>query len=64
MPPWEVALLGGINQLKSTVKHCNTYVKCIKMGGTILTVCMSYDAFLRKELPFGGRDVCICLKIY
>jgi len=25
---------------------------------------MSYDMFLCKELPFGGRSDCICIKIF
>jgi len=27
-------------------------------GEPILTICMSYDVFLRKELPFGGSNDC------
>jgi len=23
-----------------------------------------YDMFLHKELPFGGRDVCTCVKSF
>ena len=30
-----------------------------KTGGRILTIYRSFDVFLRKELPFGGRDDCI-----
>jgi len=27
-----------------------------RTGGPILTIYMSYDVFLRKEVPFGGPD--------
>ena len=35
-----------------------------KTGGPILTICVSYDVFLRKELPFGDHNNCACVKIY
>jgi len=39
-------------------------VSCAKTGGAILTIYMSYDVFLRKELiAFSGPDDCICVKI-
>jgi len=34
-----------------------------KNGGPILTVYMSYDVFLHKELLFGSCDDWICFKI-
>ena len=34
------------------------------MGGPILTIYTSYDVFLRKELPYAGRNDCICVKIF
>jgi len=39
-------------------------VSCAKTGGPIFTIYTSYDVFLRKELPFGGRDDCTCFKIF
>jgi len=36
-------------------------VNCEKMGGTIYT---PYDVLLRRELPFGGHDDCICVKMF
>jgi len=35
-----------------------------KTGGPILTTYMLHDMFLHKQLPFGGRDDCICVKIF
>jgi len=34
-----------------------------KTGGPISTIYISYDVFLRKELPFWGCDDCTCVKI-
>jgi len=34
-----------------------------KKDRLILTICTSHGVFLRKELPFGGRDDCACIKI-
>jgi len=34
------------------------------MGGQTLIINTSYDVFLCKELPFGGRDDCTCVKIF
>ena len=39
-------------------------VSFAEADGPILTICMSYDVFLRMELPlgpFGDRDHCICV---
>jgi len=33
-----------------------------KMDGPILTICMSYDVFLHKQVPFGNRNDCTCVK--
>ena len=35
-----------------------------KTGGPILTICVSYDMFLCKKLPFRGRGDCTCIKIF
>jgi len=36
-----------------------------KTGWTgFLMICTSYDMFLRKDLPFGGRDDCTSIKIF
>jgi len=32
------------------------------MGGPMLTICLSYDVLLRRELAFVGRDDCTCAK--
>ena len=54
-------------RLKIIAKHrilgLSKRVSCAKRDGPILTTCMSYEVFLRKELPFGGRDR-ICVKIF
>jgi len=34
------------------------------IGEPILTIYMSYVVFLHKELPFGGRGDCTCIKIF
>jgi len=34
----------------------------VACGGPILTIYTSYDVFLRKELPFRGRNDCTCVK--
>jgi len=34
-----------------------------KMGGQILTICMSYDVFLCKELRFGVTMIAPVLKL-
>ena len=33
------------------------------MHGDVDAPCTSYDVFLRKALPFGGRDYCTYVKI-
>ena len=48
-------------RLKSIVKHRISgggvkRVSSAKSGGPMLTIYTSYDVFLRKELPFGGRS--------
>jgi len=35
-----------------------------KTGGPNLTVCASYDVFLRMKLLFGGRDDFTWVKIF
>jgi len=59
LPPREEALFMS-GKLKSIIKRrilgVSKRVSCAKMDGLILTVCMSYDIFLQKEVPFGGRD--------
>jgi len=36
-----------------------------KMGGAVvLMIYTSYDLFLHKELPFGDRNDCTCIKIF
>jgi len=39
-------------------------VSCAKTGGPILMIYTSYHVFLHKELPFGDRDDCTCVKIF
>jgi len=34
------------------------------MGGPILTIYTSFDVLLRKELPFGSRYDCSCVKMF
>jgi len=38
-------------------------VSCAKTDGPILTICALY-VLLPKELPFGSRDDCACVKIF
>ena len=35
-----------------------------KTGGLILTIYMSHDVFLHKELPFRGHDDCNCVELF
>ena len=35
-----------------------------EMGGPILMTYMSFEVFLRKELPFGGHDDCTCVIVF
>jgi len=35
------------------------WVSCAKTGALILTICMSYDVLLQKEMLFGGRDMTV-----
>ena len=35
-----------------------------KTGGLVIMICTSYDMFLCKELPFGDRSDCTCVKIF
>jgi len=53
---------GVSGQLKSIVKDFGGWVKGAKTGGPILTTYASYD--MRKEMPFGGHDDCICVKMF
>jgi len=38
-------------------------VSCAKNGWTFLTICMSYDLLLHKELPFGVAVIATVLKL-
>ena len=35
-----------------------------KTSGLILTICTSYDVFLRKELPFGVTMIASALEFF
>ena len=37
-------------------------VSCAKTRGLMLMICMSYDVFLRKDLPFGVTMIASVLK--
>ena len=63
--PREGELLGVSGRLKSisiVFWALGKRMSCTKTGGPILTICTSYHVFLRKKLPFGGPDDCICVK--
>ena len=51
--PTEGQLWGLCGPLKSISSRC---LSCqARICGQILTICTSYDVFLRKEVSFGGR---------
>ena len=55
-------------QSKSIVKHriwgLGKSELCKKIGEPILAIYMSFVVFLHKELSFGGRGDCTCIKIF
>ena len=64
-------LLRGQQQTEQTgVESLNLFTLCYnqickkKTDGPILMIYTSYDVFLSKELPFGGRIDCTCVKIF
>jgi len=61
--PWEGALLGCLTNWKGFWKF-GKRMTCTKTSGPILTIYTSYDVFLRKQSPFGGHDICTCVKVF
>jgi len=59
---WEGALWGVWPTGKHRILGLGKRVSCAKTDGPILTIYTSYNVFLLKKLPFGGRDNCTCIK--